>query len=110
MPAPRRRRRGPHRKQVYRRKLSKRSDAPPERPDPITLAEQVERENRGRRPVRVRQRAPATREEWASLRVWGIRIAVYCAEHLVREDEWDEAFYDCNYGACPQGHRRMIND
>ena len=38
---------------------------------------------------------------------------VYCADHMKMEvvmDEDDPAFYDCTYGTCPKGHRRMIDD
>lgn len=35
---------------------------------------------------------------------------VYCREHYDVEEEWDEGFYDCSYGTCPEGHRRLIDD
>ena len=35
---------------------------------------------------------------------------VYCREHYDAEEEWDEGFYDCTYGTCPAGHRRLIDD
>ncbi|MBI4280420.1 MAG: hypothetical protein HY660_18360 [Armatimonadetes bacterium] len=25
-------------------------------------------------------------------------------------EEWDAGFYDCSYGTCPNGHRRIIDD
>jgi hypothetical protein len=37
----------------------------------------------------------------------------YCEEHMRMEvvmDEDDPNFYDCTYGTCPKGHRRMIDD
>ena len=35
---------------------------------------------------------------------------VYCWNHYKIEEEWDEGFYDCTYGECPEGHKRMIDD
>jgi hypothetical protein len=38
---------------------------------------------------------------------------VYCRNHMRTEvvmDEDDPGFYDCTYGTCPAGHRRMIDD
>ena len=38
---------------------------------------------------------------------------VYCREHWLIIPEFDEDFpgwYDCAYGTCPQGHRRLIDD
>ncbi|MHA1909055.1 MAG: hypothetical protein ACW98Y_17270 [Candidatus Thorarchaeota archaeon] len=35
---------------------------------------------------------------------------IYCATHYKTEEEWDEGFYDCTYGTCPEGHRRIIHD
>ncbi len=35
---------------------------------------------------------------------------IYCATHYTPEEEWDEGFYDCTYGTCPEGHRRIIHD
>ena len=35
---------------------------------------------------------------------------IYCSAHYATEEEWDEGFYDCTYGTCPQGHRRIIHD
>jgi len=37
----------------------------------------------------------------------------YCIEHWQVETVFDSDFagwYDCSYGTCPQGHRRMIDD
>ena len=36
--------------------------------------------------------------------------SIYCSEHYTTEEEWDEGFYDCTYGTCPKGHRRIIHD
>ena len=35
---------------------------------------------------------------------------IYCTTHYKPEEEWDEGFYDCTYGTCPEGHRRIIHD
>jgi len=35
---------------------------------------------------------------------------IYCHAHYNMRQEWDEGFYDCCYGTCPQGHHRMIDD
>ncbi len=35
---------------------------------------------------------------------------IYCSAHYRTEEEWDEGFYDCTYGTCPEGHRRIIHD
>jgi hypothetical protein len=35
---------------------------------------------------------------------------VYCRDHYDLEEEWDEGFYDCTYGTCPEGHRRLLDD
>lgn len=35
---------------------------------------------------------------------------IYCAQHYGASEQFDEGFYDCTYGTCPQGHRRVIND
>lgn len=38
---------------------------------------------------------------------------IYCKDHWVMEVKYDEdfpGFYDCTYGTCPRGHRRMIDD
>jgi hypothetical protein len=37
----------------------------------------------------------------------------YCGDHIKQEvvmDDEDPGFYDCTYGTCPKGHRRMIDD
>ncbi len=36
--------------------------------------------------------------------------SIYCPLHYDFEEEWDEGFYDCTYGTCPEGHRRMVHD
>ena len=35
---------------------------------------------------------------------------VYCRDDYDVEEQWDEGFYDCSYGTCPEGHRRLIDD
>ena len=35
---------------------------------------------------------------------------VYCWIHYNPVEEWDEGFYDCTYGTCPIGHKRIIDD
>lgn len=35
---------------------------------------------------------------------------IYCRSHYNVQEEWDEGFYDCSYGVCPQGHRRLVDD
>lgn len=35
---------------------------------------------------------------------------IYCREHYNPVEEYDDGFYDCTYGTCPSGHRRMIDD
>ncbi len=35
---------------------------------------------------------------------------IYCSVHYNLQEEWDEGFYDCTYGTCPLGHKRIIND
>jgi hypothetical protein len=35
---------------------------------------------------------------------------IYCWEHFKAREEYDDGFYDCTYGECPNGHRRMIDD
>jgi len=35
---------------------------------------------------------------------------IYCWEHYNAEEVFDDGFYDCTYGTCPKGHRRMIDD
>ena len=34
----------------------------------------------------------------------------YCWEHYNAWEEYDDGFYDCTYGECPKGHKRMIDD
>jgi hypothetical protein len=35
---------------------------------------------------------------------------IYCWEHYNAWEEYDDGFYDCTYGICPKGHKRMIDD
>ncbi len=35
---------------------------------------------------------------------------IYCADHMDTREEWDEGFYDCTYGTCPEAHTRIIHD
>jgi hypothetical protein len=35
---------------------------------------------------------------------------IYCWEHYNARVEYDDGFYDCTMGECPDGHRRMIDD
>ena len=35
---------------------------------------------------------------------------IYCWEHFNAEEVFDDGFYDCTYGTCPEGHKRMIDD
>ena len=38
---------------------------------------------------------------------------IYCKDHWIMEVKYDDdfpGFYDCTYGTCPKGHRRMIDD
>ncbi len=35
---------------------------------------------------------------------------IYCRRHYNAGEVYDEGFYDCTYGTCPHGHRRMIDD
>ncbi|MFX0039551.1 MAG: hypothetical protein ACFFCY_09365 [Promethearchaeota archaeon] len=35
---------------------------------------------------------------------------IYCWEHYDAKEEYDDGFYDCTYGVCPNGHKRMIDD
>lgn len=35
---------------------------------------------------------------------------VFCRAHYNVQETYDEGFYDCTYGTCPAGHRRMIDD
>jgi hypothetical protein len=39
--------------------------------------------------------------------------AAYCINHWAVETRYNDefpGFYDCSYGTCPKGHRRMIDD
>ena len=35
---------------------------------------------------------------------------IYCWEHYNAREVFDDGFYDCTYGICPNGHKRMIDD
>ncbi len=35
---------------------------------------------------------------------------IFCGTHYQKMTEWDGSWYDCTYGTCPKGHRRMIDD
>lgn len=38
---------------------------------------------------------------------------VYCYNHWTMQIQFDDDFpgwYDCTYGVCPQGHRRLLDD
>jgi hypothetical protein len=35
---------------------------------------------------------------------------IYCSRHYQTWEEYDKGFYDCTWGACPQGHKRLIHD
>jgi hypothetical protein len=35
---------------------------------------------------------------------------IYCARHYQIREEYDEGYYDCTYGTCPKGHKRIIHD
>jgi len=35
---------------------------------------------------------------------------IYCARHYQTREEYDEGFYDCTWGTCPRGHKRIIDD
>jgi|SRR5215510_11745578 len=35
---------------------------------------------------------------------------VYCRKHWVIVPEYDDGFFDCSYGTCPKGHRRLTED
>lgn len=35
---------------------------------------------------------------------------VYCRSHYQLVTEYDDGFYDCTRGTCPEGHRRMVDD
>ena len=34
----------------------------------------------------------------------------YCADHWLKQDIFDEGFYDYTAGVCPEGHRQMLMD
>lgn len=39
--------------------------------------------------------------------------ATYCNQHWLKEVQFDDDFagwYDCTYGTCPAGHRRIVDD
>jgi hypothetical protein len=36
--------------------------------------------------------------------------ATYCAQHYVHWDVYDDGFFDCIRGTCPNGHERMLLD
>jgi deoxycytidylate deaminase len=35
---------------------------------------------------------------------------IYCSRHYQTREEYDEGYYDCTYGTCPHGHKRIIHD
>lgn len=35
---------------------------------------------------------------------------IYCSLHYATREEWDDGFYDCTYGTCPENHTRIIHD
>jgi hypothetical protein len=35
---------------------------------------------------------------------------VYCRKHWTIVPVYDESFFDCSYGWCPKGHKRMVED
>ncbi|MFX1328347.1 MAG: hypothetical protein ACFE91_09395 [Promethearchaeota archaeon] len=35
---------------------------------------------------------------------------IYCWKHYNAREEYDDSFYDCTYGECPEGHKRMTDD
>ncbi|HKD14084.1 MAG TPA: hypothetical protein VKE71_06005 [Candidatus Angelobacter sp.] len=35
---------------------------------------------------------------------------VYCRKHWVIIPEYDEGYFDCSHGTCPEGHRRLTED
>ena len=35
---------------------------------------------------------------------------IYCARHYQTREEYDEGYYDCTRGTCPEGHKRIIHD
>ena len=36
--------------------------------------------------------------------------AAYCGDHYSHWDEYDEGFFDCVRGVCPNGHERILMD
>ena len=36
--------------------------------------------------------------------------AIYCWTHFDAYQEFDDGFYDCTMGVCPQSHRRVLDD
>jgi hypothetical protein len=34
----------------------------------------------------------------------------YCGDHYLMLPEYDEGFYDCTRGICPEGHKRLVDD
>ncbi|GAB4315166.1 MAG: hypothetical protein Kow0069_16880 [Promethearchaeota archaeon] len=36
--------------------------------------------------------------------------AAYCREHYDLLERWDDGFYDCTWGRCPNGHERIVDD
>jgi len=37
-------------------------------------------------------------------------LRVYCRNHWKIFPVYDETFYDCSYGYCPEDHKRLIDD
>ena len=35
---------------------------------------------------------------------------IYCGAHYAKREVFDEGFYDCTHGTCPEGHTRIIDD
>ena len=35
---------------------------------------------------------------------------MYCEAHFRCVPQWDEGFYDCTLGICPEGHERIVDD
>ena len=36
--------------------------------------------------------------------------SIYCLDHWTVIPQYDEGYFDCSYGFCPQGHRRLLED
>jgi hypothetical protein len=54
----------------------------------------------------------ALNDEWASFYCPSCGRS-YCADHWQLDVRYDDDFsgwYDCTYGTCPMGHRRMVDD